>query len=202
MDETRIAEIERQLAELPVGYLVYKKIKGKSQPYLQWTENGHTVSKYIKIAEREEMLRKITLRKTLQAELKKQKAVNQETILLESLKIRFSVCKVSDYSGIDLMQPFCFTGTTDEEYSLVCPEAIVPENTTERDDGWRCFRITGQLDFSLIGILTRISRLLASNEIGIFAISTYNTDYILTKEENFEKALKVLKDAGYEMKDR
>ena len=68
------------------------------------------------------------------------------------------------------------------------------------DDGWRCFRITGQLDFSLIGILARISKLLASNEIGIFAISTYNTDYILTKEKNFEKALKVLKDAGYDIK--
>jgi hypothetical protein len=95
------------------------------------------------------------------------------------------------------MQPFCFTGTTDEEHSLVCSEALIPENTTSRDDGWRCFRITGQLDFSLIGILARISELLASNEIGIFAISTYNTDYILTKEENFEKALKVLKDAGY-----
>ncbi len=79
MNEPRIAEIERQLEELPVGYLVYKKIKGKSQPYLQWTENGHTVSKYIKIAEREEIFRKITLRKTLQAELKKLKAVNPST---------------------------------------------------------------------------------------------------------------------------
>ncbi len=71
MNEARIAEIERQLAELPVGYLVYKKIKGKEQPYLQWTENGRTVSKYIKVAEREEMLRKITMKKTLQEELKK-----------------------------------------------------------------------------------------------------------------------------------
>ncbi len=128
------------------------------------------------------------------------KLTQEYAVILEPLKLRFSVCKVSDYSGIDLMQPFCFTGTTDEEYSLVCPEAHVAENTTARDDGWRCFRITGQLDFSLIGILARISKLLASNEIGIFAISTYNTDYILTKEKNFEKALKVLKDAGYDIK--
>ena len=76
MSETRIAEIERQLAELPVGYLVYKNIKGKAQPYLQWTENGHTVSRYIKVAEREEVLRKITLKKTLQEELKKLRSVN------------------------------------------------------------------------------------------------------------------------------
>ena len=127
---------------------------------------------------------------------------NQEIkIILETLRPRFSVCKVKDYSGVDLTKPFCFTGTTDEENSLVCPEALVPENTTERDDGWKGFRIIGQLDFSLIGILARISKILASNGIGIFAISTYNTDYILTKEENFTKAMKVLKNAGYEIKE-
>ena len=102
-----------------------------------------------------------------------------------------------DYSGVDLQQPFVFTGATDEENSLVCPESLVPYNTTKRDDGWRCFRIAGQLDFSLTGILARISEVLASDGIGIFAISTFNTDYILTKEENFAKALKSLKNAGY-----
>lgn len=55
------------------------------------------------------------------------------------------------------------------------------------------------LDFSLIGILSKLSVLMADNEIGIFAISTFNTDYILTKKENFDKAIKVLEDAGYEM---
>lgn len=119
--------------------------------------------------------------------------------MLEPLADRFSVCKVVDYSGMDLAQPFCFTGATDEENSLVCPEALVPKNVTERDDGWRGFRITGQLEFSLIGILAGISKILASNGIGIFAISTFRTDYILTKEENFEKALNVLKASGYEI---
>ena len=122
-------------------------------------------------------------------------------IILESLQPRFSVCKVKDYSGVDLTKSFCFTGTTDAENSLVCPESLVPENTTERDDGWKGFRIIGQLDFSLIGILARISKILAEGGIGIFAISTYNTDYILTKEENFEKAMKVLKNAGYEVRE-
>lgn len=121
-------------------------------------------------------------------------------IILETLRPRFSVCKVKDYSGVDLTKPFCFTGTTDEENSLVCPESLVPENTIERDDGWKGFRIIGQLDFSLIGILARISKILAETGIGIFAISTYNTDYILTKEENFKKAMKVLKNAGYEVR--
>ena len=115
-------------------------------------------------------------------------------MILEVLQPRFSVCKISDYSGIDLMQPFCFTGATDEENSLVCLEAFVPENTTEREDGWRGFRISGKLDFSLIGILARVSEILASNGIGIFVISTYNTDYIFTKEESFQRALKVLEN--------
>ncbi|MBQ9031138.1 MAG: ACT domain-containing protein [Parasporobacterium sp.] len=128
---------------------------------------------------------------------------NQEIkIILETLQPRFSVCKVTDYSGIDLAQPFCFMAATDEENSLVCPEALAPENTIERDDGWRGFRVVGQLDFSLIGILARILKLLAVEEIGIFAISTYNTDYILTKEENFEKAIRVLKKSGYEIKEQ
>ena len=125
----------------------------------------------------------------------------QVSIEIEPLKVELTVCKVEDYSKIDISQPFCFTGCTDEENSLVCPTDVVPGNTTDRDDGWRAFRIVGTLDFSLIGILSRISKILASNEIGIFAISTYNTDYILIKEDNYEKALSVLKNSGYALKE-
>lgn len=120
-------------------------------------------------------------------------------IVLEPLEARLSVCKVPDYSGVDLSMPFCFTGATDEELSLVCPEEMVPENAAERDDGWRAMRITGILDFSLIGILAGISGVLADAGIGIFAISTFNTDYILTKEEYFTAALAALKQAGYQV---
>ena len=116
---------------------------------------------------------------------------------IESLPQRFSVCKVEDYSGIDIEQPFVFTGCTDEEKSLVCPTGMAPENTTSREDGWRAFRICGELDFSLIGILAGITRVMADAGIGIFAISTYNTDYVLVKGNDFEKAKKALADAGY-----
>lgn len=109
----------------------------------------------------------------------------------------FSVCKVKDLSQIDYSDKFCFIGKTDEELSLVCSTKLVPKNAIECDNGWKAFRIQGILDFSLIGILSKISVLLAENKIGIFAVSTYNTDYILTKEENFEKAINVLKDKGY-----
>ena len=77
----------------------------------------------------------------------------------------------------------------------------MPANALERDDGWMAFRIEGTLDFSLIGILAKISSLLAQNGVGIFAISTFNTDYILTKKENFAKALNALREAGYEISE-
>ena len=118
-------------------------------------------------------------------------------ITLEIIEPAFSVCKLEDYTEVDLTQPFCFTGCTDEENSLVCLTGNVPDNCTERDDGWRCLRITGVLDFSLIGILARITKVLADHKIGVFAISTYNTDYVLTKAEQFDDAVTALRDAGY-----
>ena len=92
----------------------------------------------------------------------------------------FSVCKVKDYSQVDLSKEYCFTGKTDEEKSFVCITKNVPDNVIEREDGWKAFRIQGVLDFSLIGILSKISTLLGENGIGIFAVSTFNTDYIFT----------------------
>ncbi len=120
-------------------------------------------------------------------------------IQIKKIEHDFSICKVADYSLVNLDAPYCFTGMTDEERSLVCISADVPANTVERDDGWKAFRIQGVLDFSLIGILSKLSGLLAENEIGIFAISTYNTDYILTKKENYDKALNLLSDSGYKI---
>ncbi len=116
---------------------------------------------------------------------------------LKKIEQEFSVCKVRDISVIDFTDEFCFIGKTDEELSLVCSTERVPVNTIERDDGWKAFRIQGVLDFSLIGILSRISAILAENKIGIFAVSTYNTDYILVKKENYQRALEALETAGY-----
>ncbi|MGB4590130.1 MAG: ACT domain-containing protein [Clostridiaceae bacterium] len=112
----------------------------------------------------------------------------------------FSVCKVPDLTQVNYSDEFCFIGKTDEELSLVCSTNLVPKNAIECDYGWKAFRIQGILDFSLIGILSKISTLLAENEIGIFAVSTFNTDYILTKEENFEKAIMTLEQNGYDIK--
>ena len=122
---------------------------------------------------------------------------DDKQLMMTALCQEFSICKVADYTQIDLESPFVFTGSTDEEKSLVCPTELVPQNTVERDDGWKALRINGMLDFSLIGILARISGILADNGIGIFAVSTFNTDYIFVKKYNFDKAIKTLEDAGF-----
>jgi len=116
---------------------------------------------------------------------------------LKKIDHKLTVCKITDVTSINLESDFYFIGMTDEELSLVCKTEDTPQNTVERDDGWRGFRIQGILDFSLIGILAKLSGILAEHKIGIFAVSTYNTDYILVKEENYERALSVLTSEGY-----
>lgn len=111
----------------------------------------------------------------------------------------FSICRLSDFSQVDVQMEYCFIGKTDEENSLVCITKDVPDSVIDREDGWKAFRIQGILDFSLIGILANISTALAEHEIGIFAVSTYQTDYILTKKEQYESALEVLSHMGYEI---
>ena len=120
-------------------------------------------------------------------------------MLIKTIEYDFSVCKVADYSQTDIESEFCFIGRTDEEKSLVCRTDKVPGNAAACENGWKAFRIRGILDFSLIGILAEISTLLADNGIGIFAVSTYNTDYIFTKQEAYHKALEVLAKAGHQI---
>lgn len=116
---------------------------------------------------------------------------------LKKLPYDFTVCKLASAEGLCLNEDFYFLSKTDEELSLVCKTANVPSGVTVRDDGWRGFRIQGVLDFSLIGILSKLSAILAEQRIGIFAVSTYNTDYILVKKENFDCAMTALAQAGY-----
>ena len=128
-----------------------------------------------------------------------QKAVEDNLMEIKKLNQDFSVCKVMDYSLVNLNAEYSFIGKTDEEKSLVCVTSDVPLNVIQRDDGWKGFRIQGILDFSLIGILSKIAEILAKNSISIFVISTYNTDYVLIKKENYQKALDILEHSGYEI---
>lgn len=116
---------------------------------------------------------------------------------IKKIECSFSVCKLNDLSAMDWNAKYFFIGKTDEEISLVCPTDNVPAQVMEREDGWRAFRIQGVLDFSLVGILSKIAALLADNDISIFAVSTFNTDYILTKADHYGEALALLEQHGY-----
>ena len=124
-------------------------------------------------------------------------AFEDDVLNIEILPWPFSVCKVEDYSAVNLEDEFCFTGKTDGEKSLVCLTDKAPSNTTERADGWRAFRIAGSLDFSLVGILADISGVLAERAISIFALSTFDTDYVLVKGQDLKRAANALRREGY-----
>ena len=111
----------------------------------------------------------------------------------------FSVCKVTDFSEVDPSKKFNFISATDEENSLICLTENVPDNFKERIDGWRALKIQGVLDFSLIGILSKILGLLAEAKIGIAAVSTYNTNYIFVKVTDLGKAVETLAEANYKI---
>lgn len=119
----------------------------------------------------------------------------QLTVLKEVL----SVIQVEEVNEIDFTVKPLFLSLTEEEQSVVLPTEKVPGKTLNREDGWRCFKIDGVLDFSLVGILAKIATLLGEVSISIFAISTYNTDYILVKEEKLLLAITTLRKAGYQV---
>lgn len=116
---------------------------------------------------------------------------------LQKIDCIFNVCKIRNIEQIDFSQEFVFLSKTSDEISLVCEEEHTPPNAIVSEPGWKALKISGILDFGMIGVLAKISNLLAEAEISIFAISTYNTDYILLKTENFDKGVQVLTNNGY-----
>lgn len=109
----------------------------------------------------------------------------------------FAVCRLKSAAEADLRAvPFVSLTATGEEVSLVCPEAAMPANRTAAETGWRCLKLLGPLDFSLTGVLAEISAALARRKISIFAVSTFDTDYILVKKERVPEAVEALKECG------
>ncbi len=114
---------------------------------------------------------------------------------LEFLPYDFTVCKTEQ--PVAAAGPFWFCAKTDSENSLVCVREFVPDRTLAREDGWKAFRICGKLDFSLVGILAKLTGILAQNGIAVFAVSTYDTDTVLVRKKDEDKTKKVLTAAGY-----
>ena len=120
-------------------------------------------------------------------------------MILETLTQAFTVCKPLTAKDIDMDIPFCFAARTDGELSLVCPTECTPAHTTAREDGWRAFRVAGSMAFSLVGILARLTGTLAQRGIPVFAVSTFDTDYVLVKADRFSEAREALAAEGYDM---
>ncbi|MVB10602.1 ACT domain protein [Caprobacter fermentans] len=120
---------------------------------------------------------------------------------LELIKGGFTVCRIQNIKDAFLSGDFVSVTVTRDEISLVCPTGNVPEHCVSREDGWACVKVLGPLNFSLIGILARISGILAKNEISIFAVSTFDTDYILMKDEKLNQAVAALRENGYEFSE-
>lgn len=97
-----------------------------------------------------------------------------------------------------LESPFFAITRTSHELSIVTLKSInVASESSET--GWACFKVEGPLDFGLVGILAGIASALAEASVPLFAISTFETDYILIKLEQTEAAVKALKSAGYQV---
>ena len=116
---------------------------------------------------------------------------------LQIIEGKFSVCKVENLRAVNFNVPWLFVGKTDVEISVVCLTADVPHATLAREDGWRALRVAEPMDFGLTGVLAGISTVLAQAGISIFAVSTFDTDYILIKAENLGLAQTALEAGGY-----
>ncbi|MEL4305361.1 ACT domain-containing protein [Methanococcoides sp. LMO-2] len=122
---------------------------------------------------------------------------------LTLLKNKFGVCRLEGDNSIPEWadsNEICSITRTAEELSIVCPEENIPSGIICEKD-WKCLKVEGPLDFSLIGILARISNLLAEEKISIFVISTYNTDYILVREADVKATIEKLSANGYMVSD-
>ena len=113
---------------------------------------------------------------------------------LRLLPHRYAVCRLA--ADADVPAAFFSVTRTPDELSVVCAEQDVPDDT-KCEGGWRIFQVAGPLEFSLTGVLADIAAPLASASVSIFAISTFDTDYVLVKEENLARAVEALRGAGH-----
>lgn len=113
---------------------------------------------------------------------------------LALLEGTFIVCRLAPD---DALPPRFFSATrTAEELSLVCLEQDAPQHARQ-ESGWSCLRVAGPLDFALTGILASLAVPLAEAGVSIFAISTFDTDYLLVKTASLATALDALRAAGF-----
>lgn len=118
-------------------------------------------------------------------------------MMLHAIPQRYAVCQLPSMEGIRWNEPYVFVSKTDDELSLVCQEESIPANALQVERGWRMLKIQGVLDFSMVGVIAHISAALAKSCVSVFVVSTFNTDYILIKEDAFARAIDCLRATGY-----
>jgi hypothetical protein len=112
---------------------------------------------------------------------------------------RFAVCKLSPGSVIPAWATAAdvFSVTrTPEELSVVCPQDMVPAGT-QAEAGWRCLRVAGAMPLTLVGVLASLTGPVAAAGVGVFAVSTFDTDYLFVKEAEFPAAVAAIRGAGH-----
>ena len=124
------------------------------------------------------------------------------SLTLSILPDTFSICRLEANARVpDWLDAHSFVSITRtaDELSLVCLDKNIPTEVIA-NRGWRCLKVEGPLDLSLTGILTSLAVPLAEARIGIFAISTFDTDYVLVKEQALTDAIAILGQAGHIVK--
>ena len=116
---------------------------------------------------------------------------------LQKIECVFNICKISSVMQADLTCRFMFLSKTADEISLVCEAEYTPSEATAIEPGWKALKISDVLDFGMIGVIANISNILAEAKICIFVVSTYNTDYIFMKIEDYDKGIQALISNGY-----
>ena len=127
--------------------------------------------------------------------------LTKQNLTLKLLKDIYGVCRLNKDESIPSWAfdgEFSSITKTDDELSIVCLKDNIPKDTKCELD-WKILKILGPLDFSLIGILSKISTLMAENNISIFAVSTYDTDYIMIKENDLKQAVSILENNSYKI---
>lgn len=108
----------------------------------------------------------------------------------------FSCFHVKTLDSNLLNNPYTFIGNTPSEKSVICITKDVPKDAFDVENNFKCFRLEGEYDFSLIGIASYITTLLKNNSISVLVVSTYNTDYFFVNKNKFDKAIELLEKDG------
>jgi hypothetical protein len=122
----------------------------------------------------------------------------QTPLTLVTLPGRYAVCRLPADAPFPLWPAgeFVSMSRTPDELSIVCAEDSVPPDV-RREPGWRCLRVAGTLDFGVIGVLASLTTALAAARISAFAVSTFDTDYLLVKEYDLDRACAAFREQGH-----